>query len=468
MSPTTPQRDEIWTGRIESLAPDGTGIGSSKERAPDGKTVRRPIFIPLTVPGDMIKARICGRKGKYRFGETIRILEKSPHRVAPACPHFGICGGCDLLHISYEEQLRQKTRGIEHQLEKAGVPSPVPITVLASRTRHNYRHRSRIALRFAGGACVVGFRRRSSREIIPISTCMIVVPEILALIRALRESDIPAALEGLECEVLAVIGDKGKLGLLLRFDEISPQIRPATREWIEAVYAANRAIIGNVFLEEDRTIRALGQVQEHLTYEADGITFAFLPETFIQANIPTNTLLIERAMAMLVRDRDTTAMQVIDLYAGIGNLTLPIAKRVAHVLGVEGNEASVLAARANAIRNRIDNATFLHRSTERYLKDLITHTQKKNAWKKEHPMFPRADVIVVDPPRTGLSPPVQNLLARTGVERIVYISCDPLTLARDLAALAPNYVLKDIVGIDMFADISHVEIVCLLERRGAP
>lgn len=465
MCPTTPPSDVKWKGRIESLAPDGKGIGSTQERLADGKIVRRPIFIPLTVPGDLIEARITDRKGKYRFGETLRVIEPSPHRVTPPCPHFGICGGCDLLHIAYTEQLREKASAITHQLTKMSVHPPHPVIVLPSRERHNYRHRSRIAMRFENNACIAGFRRRASREIIPISTCFIVVPQILAFIISLRESKVPQALEGAEFEILAVIGDKGKLGLLLRFDDIDPKIRPAVREWIEGVYATGRTLIGNVFIEEGKTIRSLGQVQEHLTYEADGITFAFLPETFIQANISTNKLLVERAMAMLMRGSDGKEMKVIDLYAGIGNLTLPIAKRVSSVLGVEGYEASVLAARANAIRNRITNATFLHRSTERYLKEYVAHLQKKNPQKKEDPAFPKADAIIVDPPRTGLSAPTRVLLPRTNVKRIVYVSCDPVTLARDLKELSSHYALVDIVGVDMFADISHVELVCLLERR---
>ena len=449
---------ETWTGTVESLAPDGNGIGTVHERTPDGRPVRRPIFIPYVTPGDRIEARVTARKGKCLFGETLRVIEPSPNRVAPYCPHFSVCGGCDLEHIAYDEQLRQKARIITHQLAKAGVTLPHPIAVTAAMERHRYRCRARIAVRF-DDRVNAGFRKRRSREIVPVSACWIVTAPILDFITALNVSQPPAGLSGAETELI-VVGEKGKIGVLARMDKVPEAHRRALRTWLEDIYAGNRGLIGNVLVDENRSVRALGQVQEHFSYATDGLSFGFSPETFIQANLSTNETLVDQAMRFLLRERDGASMTIIDLYAGIGNLSLPAAKRGARVIAIEGHEASVHIARTNATRNRLDNVLFLHRSTERYLKEWLRH----RADGKTHPEHPAADAIIVDPPRTGLSAPARVLLARAGVPRIVYVSCDAATLARDLRHLAPAYRLADIAGIDMFPDISHVETVCLLER----
>ncbi len=452
--------DSQWTGRIESLAPDGTGIGTVEERAADGQRLRRPIFIPYTAPDDRVEALIRERKGKYLFGELSRIIDPSAHRIAPTCPHYQVCGGCDWQHLSYDEQLRQKARIIAHRIAKAGVQLPSEVTVLPSKERHRYRQRARIAVRFANGGCVAGFRKRRSREIVPVGTCVIVDQAITDLIIALNKSaDAPSALEGKEIEILAVVGEKGKLGILARIDGFSPQEHPEIRAWLERMYARDRKLIGNALIADGRSVRALGQVQEHFTYSADGITYGFSPEMFIQSNIATDELLIDRAMAMLINGRDAKAMTVIDLYAGIGNLSLPAARRCARVIAVEGNETSVHAANANALRNAFTNVTVLHRSIERYLKE-------HERWKGQDPQYPIPDAVLLDPPRTGLSDPVRAALLTMLPERIIYVSCDPTTLARDLQELTVAYGLNGIVGIDMFPDTSDVETVCVLDRKG--
>lgn len=453
------QPDSSWTGRIESLAPDGTGIGTVEGRAADGQRLRRPIFIPYTVPDDTVEATIRERKGKYLFGELSRIIEPSSHRVTPACPHYLTCGGCDWQHLAYDEQLRQKARIIAHRIAKAGVQLPSAITVLPSKERHRYRQRARVAVRFSGGRCVAGFRKRRSREIVPIGTCLIVDQAITDLIIALNKSeDAPQELEGREIEILTVVGEKGKLGILARIDGFAPSEQPVIRTWLERMYAQDRKLIGNALVADGRAVRAIGQVQEHFTYSADGITFGFSPEMFIQSNIATDEVLIDRAMAMLIKDREPKRMTVIDLYAGIGNLSLPTARRCAHVIAVEGNETSVHAANANALRNAFTNITVLHRSIERYLRE-------HERWKGQDPHYPVPDAVLLDPPRTGLSEPVRAALLTMLPARIVYVSCDSTTLARDLRELTTAYDLKDIIGIDMFPDTSDVEAVCVLDRK---
>jgi 23S rRNA (uracil1939-C5)-methyltransferase len=152
---------------------------------------------------------------------------------------------------------------------------------------------------------------------------------------------------------------------------------------------------------------------------------------------------------------------IIDLYAGLGNISLPLAKRSAFVIAVEGHEASVLLGRINAYQNNIENTLFLHRSTEKYLYEYI----KTMRGGKETEEYRKADAIVLDPPRTGCTQEVLKSLLFSGIKRILYISCNPATLANDLAKLSEKYIVKEITGVDMFPDVSHVETVVLLEAR---
>lgn len=439
-----------WQGRIEGLTHEGVGVGTVVEKV-GGKSVRRPIFIPFTAPGDLVRAKISGQRGKYLFGEMNGIVEASPSRVQPRCPHFGVCGGCNLQHIKYEEQLAQKAQQVAYLLGRKGIALPCKPKVLPSRKLHKYRWRARVFAQFSDGACTAGFRRMRSHEIVPVSTCFIVAPQILEAMRLLKEMQ--PRLGEFTLTLIMVIGEKGKVALLVPIDEVPADRRKEAKEFFEEFYARHRDLIGNLFFEEGRAVRTSGQVQEHSTYSADGLTFSFLPETFIQSNIPTNEVLIREALRMLAPARDQT---VIDLYAGIGNFSLPIAKRAKAVVAVEGFEASVVVGRTNALRNGLGNVTFLHRSTERYLKE-YGRRKGKDA---EHPA---ADAILLDPPRTGCEQ--RELLLGAGVARIVYVSCNPVTLADDLAVLCKGYEVRDIICVDMFPDVSHVETVVLLERK---
>jgi 23S rRNA (uracil1939-C5)-methyltransferase len=259
------------------------------------------------------------------------------------------------------------------------------------------------------------------------------------------------------------MGESKKLGVLVPLDETPPESRKHVRSLFEDVYARNRKLIGNLFFQEDRVTKTAGQVQEHITYKASGLTFAFLPETFIQSNVPTNEALVEHAMEMLLRgcEKNGANETVLDVYAGIGNLSLPIARKVRHVVAVEGHEASVLLGRVNMYQNSIENVTFLHRSAEKYLHEHVKHA-RAGQWNEEYPHGTR---IIIDPPRTGCTPQVLHALLASGIPSILYISCNPVTLAGDLEQLTRAYRIADIKGLDMFPDISHVETLVLLERK---
>jgi 23S rRNA (uracil1939-C5)-methyltransferase len=456
-----PIAENEWNGKIETISQEGLGVGTVQTMQ-DGKRLRRPIFVPFTVPGDKITARIIEQKRKYAFGELATLETPSAQRVEPKCPHFTVCGGCNLQHIAYEEQLKQKGQQIQFLLTRKGAALPHDVAVLPSKQRHNYRWRAKIAVEFTGGRIIAGFRKFHAHDVVPVKVCYIVAPEIVQLITMLGGLDSKLGLvDRFTQEVIVVVGENRKLGVLVPLDDVPPQTRKQVREFFEELYGRNRKLIGNLFFEENRATKTSGQVQEHITYKAAGLTFSFLPETFIQSNVSTNETLIATAIEFLFKDRDAAKCTVIDLYAGLGNVSLPIAKKAANVIAVEGHEASVLLGRINSYQNGINNTLFLHRSTERYIFEYVKHAKAS----QHDEDYPKADMIIIDPPRTGCTSAVLQGLLNSNIKRVVYISCNPVTLANDLTVLSAKYGISDIRGVDMFPDISHVETVVQLDRR---
>ncbi len=457
-----------WRGRIESLSQEGMGV-ASLEAEKDGVLHRRPLFIPFTVPGDEVEASIEQARGKYSFGKLEKVLSPSAARVIPLCPHYGTCGGCDLQHIGYEEQLRQKARIVGFLLAKRGIVPLSPVVVSASAQRTNYRWRSRIALLIADGKVAAGFRKARSHEIVPVRECLIVAPRLKELILLLNKASLVAPYPPgeLALEVAAAVGQSGKVSALVPLSTVPQRWRAVVRALFERLYESNRQLLGNLLFEDERGLHVFGQVQEHLTYTAAGCVFAFLPGMFIQSNVPTDGALIAIVLDFLSRQprkrKPRTEQVILDLYAGIGNFTLPAAKRFGLALGVEGDASCIRLARINATQNAVTNARFVHQPVEKYLDALSRKAGAKGKAADERYLAP--DAIVLDPPRTGCTPLVLDGLLRSRAPRIVYVSCNPITLADDLAVLGKAYELKELRALDMFPDISHVETVALLERR---
>ena len=235
------------------------------------------------------------------------------------------------------------------------------------------------------------------------------------------------------------------------------------RTYFDRLYGRNRHLLGNLFFEEEHgEYHTEGQVQEHLSYRLGELRIAFSPEVFIQANTGTNSVLVERAIDMILATSDETVPNaIIDLYCGIGNFSLPLALHAKQVVGVEGNARAIDFARVNAVTNNIVNARFFSMSVEEYLHQ---HTARVRSGKYDDD-HPAATHIIIDPPRTGCTPPVLQGMLASGVPNIIYVSCDPPTLAADLIVLSEKYVVKDIVGVDMFPDTGHLETIVLLGKK---
>jgi|GEM_PF-2847441 len=472
------EKFEEWRGVVESLSQDGYGVGSQRIMK-DGKEFRRPVFIPFTAPGDEVIARIVEKRGKYVFAELHAIVNPSRARTPSRCKHYGVCGGCNLQHVTYEEQLAQKAFLVEFLLKRRGVLLPKPVTVQPATEREQYRWRAKIAIAFERRVNA-GFRRSRSQEIIAVEECFIVAPRIMEAIAAINQTESPNLQASLE--VHAALSETGKVSLLIPFMDVPLRLRATLREFFENVYGAHRDLFGNLLFLDEKGYHTSGQVQEHLTYRAAGMRFAYLPGMFIQSNVAMDERLIGTVLEFLtkpLKGRPAAAQQaLLDLYAGIGNFTLPAARKFGFVIAVEGDQECVRLGRINATQNEVKNAKFYREPVERHLEDRIAEMKKserKNEGKdaatekveKEGPderLLP-VDTVLLDPPRTGCTEDVVNGLLTLNAQRIVYVSCNPVTLADDLEILSANYRVADLAAVDMFPLTSHIETVVLLERK---
>jgi 23S rRNA (uracil1939-C5)-methyltransferase len=446
---------EIWQGQILSVSTDGMGVGTL-EVTEKRKTFKRPIFVPFTTPEDIVRCTVDMQHGKYLHGTLKQIITPSRFRAIPTCPHFTQCGGCNMQHIEYNAQLESKSQQINFLLQRKEITLPCKIQTLNSISRVNYRARSKIAISF-DEKITAGYRKYHAHDIIAITHCDIVKPQILEFIKLLNSSEPQANRKRFACEleVHVAIGVEEKLGVYVDLDQVEDSFKHPIRDFFERIYAAHRTLIGNLSYKMDSELKVGGQVQEHLSYNVQGIKFAFSPDIFIQANIATNELLVQKVIDFIKKDNKDSAgtneSNIIDLYSGIGNFSLPIAKHAKHVTGVEGNERSVEFARFNALQNDIQNVTFVNLPIEQYLHTLYTHAKSSSH-------------VVIDPPRTGCTPDVLYALLGCQIKSIIYISCDPTTLANDLHVLQEGYYIDDIVAVDMFPNISHVETIVLLKK----
>jgi 23S rRNA (uracil1939-C5)-methyltransferase len=405
----------------------------------------KAVFVPLTLPGEQARIRITQSKPGYVTAEADEILTAAAERVSPACPHFGVCGGCDYQHAGYEMQLTFKQSILDETMERGGVPIPDEIAVLAAEP-WAYRNRVRLAFNAAGNA---GYRGRRSHSVIPISECPIAAPLLVqtALTAAqivrqfapvLRPTEIALFCNADETALLAsiVTASANKI----RFDEFALALRAK----IPALQGAELAVEGRVAkrgpVQPPRTIARWGATS--LTYRAAGFDYRVDHGAFFQVNRWLVDALVERVTG------GHQGKLAWDLFAGVGLFARQLTANFARVVAVESAPSATQALAANlkgttgaAIRS--GTLEFLHRDH-----------------KGERP-----DLIVVDPPRTGLGPEITALLAGLAAPNMVYVSCDPATLTRDLRALtATGYTIESLALADLFPQTFHLESVVHLRH----
>jgi 23S rRNA (uracil1939-C5)-methyltransferase len=404
----------------------------------------KAVFVPLTLPGELVNVRIKQNKRGYDTADPDKIVVASTDRITAACPHFGACGGCHYQHTNYETQLNFKQAILRESLERGGVQPPEEIAILAANPWH-YRNRIRVAFDAAGNA---GYHGRRTNTVIPIRECPIAAPLLLAAAQAAADTilRLPANLRPTE---LSLFCDPAESAVLATFFTTEPtQVRLATlaqtlHERIPALQSAELAAGGRPG-HPPRTLEHWGAAS--ISYRAAGFDYRVDQGAFFQVNRWLVDALVKRVTA------GHGGQLAWDLFAGVGLFARQFAASFAHVVAVESAPPGVRALEHNlrgtdASAVRAETLDFLRRS------------------RPAHSDFARPDLIVVDPPRTGLGSETTAQLAQVAAPALVYVSCDPATLARDLRALlATGYAIESITLADLFPQTFHIETVVQLRR----
>jgi 23S rRNA (uracil1939-C5)-methyltransferase len=416
--------------RIERLTYGGAGIGRHEGKA---------IFVPCTAPGDLVDCRIVREKKRYAEGELVALLESGSGRRTPACPLFGRCGGCQWQHLDYGEQARWKEEIFRDTLvRQANVPPDLVLPLAQAPEEWGYRSRVQFKCRQTEAGLVMGFYRSGSHYVIDVPHCPIAAPAVNRALEHFRDwlsaSPCPEKIP----QVDVAVDDEARLRVVVhvldgREGELAAYLRPLA----EGVGYA-------LFLQSGRkdSLRLVTGAEDlHIHPETgNDLRLAYGPGGFAQVNLPQNRQLVAEVLAAL---DNTTPERVLDLFCGMGNFSLPLARLASEVVGVEDYAPSIAKARANAADNGLTNAFFHARPAER----------AAEFFSREKPF----DLVLLDPPRTGAYA-VTRELARLRPPRILYVSCDPPTLARDLAPLLHGgYRLEWSRPFDLFPQTHHTE-----------
>jgi 23S rRNA (uracil1939-C5)-methyltransferase len=442
--PTPNHHAGIETGVVSDLTHDAEGVVRAVE---DGGKI---AFVAGALPGERIRFRRRGFHKSHDEAELIEILEASPHRVTPRCAHFGVCGGCALQHLDPAAQIEAKQKELASNLERIGNVSPAEWLPPLLGPHWNYRRRARLSSRFVTkkDRSLVGFREKQGKYVADVQRCEVLAEPVASLVGALadlltgmvRRSSIP--------QIEVALSD-GERVLVIRVLDALPEtdldkLRQFERE------KGLRILLQPGGLD---TIAPLtpGPVDLHYRIEEFDVKLEFGPTDFVQVNAAINQAMVARAIELL---EIGGADRVLDLYCGLGNFTLPMARRAASVVGVEGEAGLIARARANARLNGIGNAEFV-------VADLSVAPDIAIPW-----MRGGFDKVLLDPPRVG-AVKVLSAVAHLAPHRVVYISCHTGSLARDLGVLTHElgFRLRAAGVLDMFPHTTHVESIAVLDRN---
>ena len=440
--------------------------GVTAQGAALGRQEGMAVFVPLGAPGDRALVRIVKVEKNFCYGRMEQVLEPAPCRVEPDCPYFAQCGGCCFRHISYEEELRLKQQRVADALERIGGFHSLPMEpILGAESRQGYRNKALLPLgRDKDGKLVMGFYAVNSHRIIDCQACRLHPPEFNTLMEAFRawaeksgetvydEAAHKGTLRRLYLrkgantgEVMACVVINGDR---LRDEKsLVGALRAAVPELTTVVLNINRDRTNVALGRKLRTLYGPGYIQDSLC----GLSFRISPLSFYQVNAAQAQRLYEKAAEFAAL---APGNALLDLYCGAGTIGLSMASQAESLIGVEIIPQAVENARENARRNGVGNARFLCADASKAADQLA-----------QEGACPQ--VIVLDPPRKGCSPALVRTVASMNSCRIVYVSCDPATLARDLKLFAElGYLPQKVAPVDMFPGTGHVEtVVCLSQQK---
>jgi len=442
--------DSEWL-EVESLDLEAQGVAHNAE----GKVV----FIEGALPTERVQAQIHRRKNNWEQGSLTQVGRESAQRVRPACPHFGLhagaCGGCKMQHLHPSAQVAVKQRTLEDDLWHLGKVKPECVLRPIEGPAWGYRCRARLSVRHVAkkGAVLIGFHERKSRYIADMRTCAVLPPQVSAMLLPLRGLVMSMQARETLPQIELAMGDEVIALVLRHLEPLSVEDQQRLRD-----FGREHGVQWWLQPKGPDTVHLLDGDGPELAYTLPefGVTMPFKPTDFTQVNPHINRVLVQRAVGLLEVQRDE---RVIDWFCGLGNFTLPLATRAREVLGIEGSEALVQRARDNARRNGIV-AAFATRNLFELTPDALMADGPAQKW-------------LVDPPREGAfalakatADLVQAGAAWTPPSRIVYVSCNPATLARDAGLLVhqAGYRCTAAGAVNMFPHTAHVESIAVFDR----
>ena len=446
-------KNQVYETVITDYTAEGQGVGHVEGCA---------VFIPNAIAGEKVRVRIENAQKTWAAGKIVEILEKSSHRVNRECPVAKLCGGCDFWHMDYDEEARLKAERVKNCLNRMGRENLEKVPILSAPTCYGYRNKAQYPVAAKKGRAYAGFFRAGTHDVVENDRCLILPKETDAVKDAVMDY-----VNQYRITAYDEVAHKGLLRhIYVRRGVVSGQILvclvcngdrlPKVEELLKRlkkisgfttlVLSVNtkkgNAVLGDQFI----TLHGPGDIEDTLC----GLNFRLSPRSFYQVNHHQAQRLYQAAISQAEITREDL---VLDLYCGVGTITLAMAGAAGKVIGVEVIPQAVEDAKDNAVRNGIENAEFFCGDAGQAALELEKQGVKPN-------------VVVVDPPRKGLNADTIEALHRMSPRRIVYVSCDPATLARDVALLKERgYSLKNALAADLFPRCAHVESVVTLVRE---
>lgn len=417
----------LQTFNIDGLTHEAKGVARL-----DGKVV----FIDGALPGEAVRAQITKTGRHFDEAKLSEIVESSQYRIDPSCQHFSQCGGCSFQHLSWQEQISAKSTWLKGQLRN--VVSDEDMHILADKGE-GYRRRARIAIDYKSGG--LGFRGKASKDIISIEQCVVLTEPLQAVFSSLKAAlandELVKSLGHIE-----LLEDSKGVSVLFRLTSTIADSQIA--QWQAWAESENSTL----YWQAPKESKASVELDDMRYYDLDNMRLHYHPQDFIQVNTTMNQKMVAQAIEWL---NPTQEDVILDLFCGVGNFSLPLAKRAQSVIGVEVQEAMVQAAQNNAMHNGLDNLSFVAADltqpiAKKFIKDKVTK-------------------ILLDPPRAGAFEFLDTIIKIKPVQ-ILYVSCNASTLARDAEYLVTKgYRVLRVSLMDMFPQTSHVETMMLLQRK---
>lgn len=443
---------------IESVDATGNGIARI-----DGKTV----FVSGAMPDETVKIEIYKRKPKFDLAKLVEIITPSKDRVTPECPSFGVCGGCSVQHIEFKAQVANKEKVLFDNLKHIGKVNAESILPSLYGEPWGYRHRARLSVRyvFKKGGVLVGFREKGAALVTDMTECKVLPKHISALIPGLRELINKLSIKDKVPQIEVAVGDNVSVLVLRIMESLKNNDEKLIRQFVDSVNQVSSE--NSVELTQPELqiwLQPDGQDSMYPFYPATttkqlsytlpkfNLFMPFLPSEFTQVNPSINHAMVDNAITLLdIKASDKIA----DFFCGIGNFTLPIATKAASVLGIEGSERLVLRATENALHNKLAaNTSFIKMDLFTIDAGNLSNLGKFDKW-------------LIDPPRDGAIQLIEAITPEIAPGRIVYVSCNPGTLARDANILVNTlgYTLTKAGVMNMFPHTSHIESIAVFDRK---